>query len=121
LGAATGQLIRYQVTADTEGCLTVLNFRAEGKVEMSRPQNPQTSHRIVPGQAAKLITALVPPPGKEHTAIWRRRPSRLSADAWHERLGAAGERGQVLVLAESDGAEDWTAVGVPVVQCGGNR
>jgi hypothetical protein len=119
--AVTGQLIRYEVTADTEGYLTVLNFGVEGKVEMFLPQDPRTSHRVVPGQAAKLITALAPPVGKEFTAaIWTRRPSRLSADEWQERLEVV-ERGQVLVLAESDRAEDWTAVVVPVVQRAGDR
>jgi hypothetical protein len=114
--ATTGELIRYEVTADAEGYLTVLNFGAEGNVEVFLPQDPQTSHRLVPGQAAKLITALAPPVGKEHTAvIWTRQPSRLSGDEWQERLGA-GERGQVLVLAEGDSAADWTAVVVPVLQ-----
>jgi hypothetical protein len=120
--AATGQLIRYEVTADTEGHLTVLNFGAEGKVEMFLPQDSRTSHRVVPGQAAKLITALALPVGKEFTAaIWTRQPNRLSGEEWHERLAAAGERGQVLVLAESDSDEDWTAVVVPVVQRAGER
>jgi hypothetical protein len=120
--AATGQLICYEVTADTEGYLTVLNFGAERKVELFLPQDPRTSHRVVPGQPAKLITALAAPVGKEHTAaIWTRQPARLSAEEWHERLAAAGERGQVLVLAESDLAEDWTAVVVPVVQRAGDR
>jgi hypothetical protein len=115
--AATGQLIRYEVTADTEGYLTVLNFGADGKVEMFLPKDPRTSHRVMPGQAAKLITALAPPVGKDYTAvIWTRQPSRLSGDEWQERIGAAGERGQVMVLVESDDAEDWTAVVVPVLQ-----
>jgi hypothetical protein len=99
----------------------VLNFGAEGKVELFLPQDPQTSYRILPGQSAKLITALAAPVGKEHTAvIWTRQPARLSGEQWQERLRAS-ERGQVMVLAEGDGAEDWTAVVVPVVQRGGNR
>jgi hypothetical protein len=113
----TGHLIRYEVTADTVGYLTVLNLGAEGKVEMFLPQDPNTNYRIVPGQAAKLITALAPPVGKEHTAvIWTRQPARLSGEQWQQRLRAAGERGQVMVLAESGDAEDWTAVVVPVLQ-----
>lgn len=109
--AVTGNLIRYEVTADTDGYLTVLNFGAEGKVELFLPQDSQASHRIVAGQSAKLITALAPPVGKEHTAvIWTRQPSRLSADEWHERIKAS-ERGQVPVMVE-----DWTAVVVPVLQ-----
>src|SRR5262245_32518187 len=114
--AVTGQLLRYEVTADAEGYLTVLNFGAEGKVETFLPQGQQTGRRLVPGQPAKLITALAPPAGKEHVAvIWTRQPSRLGAMGWHQRLEAA-ERGQVLGLAEGESAEDWTAVVVPVVQ-----
>jgi serine/threonine protein kinase len=114
--ATTGQLIRYEVTADAEGYLTVLNFGAEGKVEMFLPQKEQKSPRLVPGQVAKLTTALAPPVGKEHTAvIWTRQPGRLSAGEWNERIKAV-ERGQVFVLADVDCAEDWTAVAVPVVQ-----
>jgi hypothetical protein len=113
---ATGQLIRYEVTADAEGYLTVLNWGAEGKLEMFLPQEEQTSHRLVPGQVTKLITALAPPVGKELTVvIWTRQPARLSAGEWHERIKSV-ERGQVLVLADGDRAEDWTAVVVPVVQ-----
>lgn len=120
--ATTAHLIRYEVTVDTEGYLTVLNFRAEGKVERFLPQDPQTAHRLVPGQAAKLITALAPPVGREHTAvIWTRQPARRSTQEWHERIGAAGERGQVLVLAENDSTEEWTAVVITVVQHAGNR
>jgi hypothetical protein len=113
---ATGQLIRYEVTADTEGYLTVLNWGAEGKLEIFLPQKEHTSHRLVPGHVTKLITALAPPVGKEHTVvIWTGRPALLSAEEWHERIKAV-ERGQVLVLADGDRAEDWTAVVVPVVQ-----
>jgi hypothetical protein len=120
--AAMGQLIRYEVTADAEGYLTVLNFGAAGKVETFLPSDPRTSHPVVPGQTTKLITALAPPPGVEHTAVmWTRRPARLSGDQWQERIKAAGQRGQVMVLAEVESAEDWTAVVVPIVQRAGDR
>jgi tetratricopeptide (TPR) repeat protein len=77
--------------------LTVLSFGAEGKWEMFLQQDTRGSHRVVPGQAAKLITALAPPVGKEFTAVTRaRQESRLSADEWHVWLGAA--HGQALEI-----------------------
>ena len=115
--AETGQAIRYEVTVDTEGYLTVLNFGVEAKVEVFLPRDPRLSRRIVPGRAEKLITALAPPVGKEYMAvIWTRQPSQLNGDEWHGTIGAAGERGQVLVLSDGESIEDWTAVVLPVVQ-----
>jgi serine/threonine protein kinase len=120
--AATGHLIRYEVRTDTEGYLTVLNFGAEGKVEMFLSVDGQTSERIVPGETKKRTTALAPPVGKEYTAvIWTRQPTQLSGEEWHERIKGAGERGQVPVQAEIARADDWTAVVVPVVQRAGIR
>ena len=93
--AATGQAIRYEVRADREGYLTVLNFGAQANVEVFLPQDPRLSRRVVPGRAETLVTALAPPAGKEFTAvIWTRQPSQLNGDEWQERIGAAGRAGK---------------------------
>jgi hypothetical protein len=127
--AHTGDLVRFEVTADADGCLTVLNLGSSGNLTVLFPNPLARENRIQAGQIQRLTVKLTPPAGTDRAAfVWTRRPNALTPGEWRARIESGmvavvppGEstRGMDFVLHEA-GAEDadaWTAAVVAVSHC----
>ncbi len=115
----TGALVRLEVTADTDGYLTVLNLGSSGDLHVLFPNPAVRDNRLQAGRAQRLTVKLTPPAGVDRAAvIWTRQPSGLSPADWRERLEAgeavaaktrAATRGMDFVLHEAQISAEWTA------------
>jgi serine/threonine protein kinase len=122
----TGNLVRFDVTADADGYLTVLNLGSSGKLTVLYPNPLVWENRIRRGQPQRLTVKLTPPPGTDRAAvIWTRQPRALTPAEWRERIEAGqmavvapqeATRGMDYVLheAQEHAAEAWRAVVVAV-------
>jgi serine/threonine protein kinase len=121
--ARTGQLLRYETSADTDGHLTVLGLDSSGDLTVLLPNERARDTELPVGKTQRLTVEVTPPRGTDHTAvIWTRVPWALPAEKWRQWIttGRLGElsRGQAFVLQEvGDRAGGWTAVVVTVMHC----
>jgi predicted Ser/Thr protein kinase len=119
--ARTGQLLRYEASADTAGHLTILGLDSSGELTVLLPNERGRDTSLPVGKTRRLTVEVTPPPGTDHTAVvWTRVPWTLPAEEWRRWIvtGRLGEpsRGQAFVLQEvGDRAGDWVAVVVTVV------
>jgi serine/threonine protein kinase len=119
----TGDLLRLETTADTDGYLTVLNLGSSGALTVLFPNPQAPDNRARAGVAQRLTVRLTPPAGTDRAAvIWTRQPGGLTPTAWQHRLegsppslttldDAVATRGMEFVLHEAEvhPGEDWTA------------
>jgi serine/threonine protein kinase len=122
----TGNLLRFEITADADGYLTVLNLGSSGVLKVIFPNPLARDNRIRAGQAHRLTVKLTPPPGIDRAAvIWTRHPNLLTPAEWVSRIEAGqptvvpptiATRGMDFVLHEAEGhaVEGWTAAVVTV-------
>jgi hypothetical protein len=117
----TGDLVRLEVRADTEGYLTLLNLGSSGQLKVVFPNPLARDTRIRSGQSHRLTVKLAPPAGMDRAVvIWTRQLSALTPAEWRSRI-EAGEavspapavstRDLDFVLHEASGesGEDWGA------------
>jgi hypothetical protein len=119
--AQTGQLVRYEASADRDGHLTILGLDSSGEVTLLLPNARARDTALSVGKTQRLTVEVTPPPGTDHTAvIWTRVPWTLPPEEWRRGI-ATGRlreptRGQAFVMQEvGDRAGDWAAVVVTVV------
>jgi hypothetical protein len=85
----TGDLLRFEVTADADGYLTVLNLGSSGELTVLFPNPLARENRVRAGQAHRLTVKLTPPAGSDRAAfIWTRHPSTLTLAGWRDRIAA---------------------------------
>jgi hypothetical protein len=117
----TGDLVRIEARADTDGYLTVLNLGSSGQLKVVLPNPLAPENRIRAGQPHRLTVKLTPPAGTDRAVIiWTRHPNTLPLAEWRSRIEAGdvaalpptlATRGMDFVLHEATvQAEDaWTA------------
>jgi serine/threonine protein kinase len=116
-----GEVLRLEVTTDTDGHLTVLNFSDAGALDVLVPGPLSQDDALRGGQTQRLTVRLTPPGPDQLALIWTPRPNRFSPRQWGERIAAGrldeAERGVEFLLHESDVTSgDWTAVVLTVAQ-----
>jgi serine/threonine protein kinase len=122
----TGDLLRFEVTADADGYFTVLNLSSCGELKVLFPNPLARENRVRAGQAHRLTVKLTPPAGSDRAVfIWTRRSSALTPTGWRDRI-AAGQmtavppqestRGMDFVLHEATEQQEdpWAASVVTV-------
>jgi hypothetical protein len=122
----TGDLVRFEVVADADGYLTVLNLGSSGHLKVVFPNPLAPDNRVRAGQAQRLTVKLTPPAGIDRAAIiWTRRPGALTPAEWRSRIEAGqpatlppeeSTRGMDFVLHEAgeQPGDAWTAAVVAV-------
>jgi serine/threonine protein kinase len=122
----TGDLVRFDVTVDADGYLTVLNLGSSGELKVVFPNPLVRDNRIRVGQTQRLTVKLTPPPGTDRAAVvWTRQPSALTPAEWRGRIEAGlvaavppqeSTRGMDFVLheAKEHTGDEWTAMVVTV-------
>jgi hypothetical protein len=118
--------VRFEVTADQDGYLTVLNLGSSGQLTVLFPNPMVRENRIQAEKPQRLTVKLTPPAGTDRAAvIWTREPRVLTPAAWRERIEAGqmaaiapreATRGMDFVLheAQEQAGEAWTAAVVAV-------
>src|SRR5262249_23289736 len=122
----TGDLLQIEVSADTDGYLTVLNLGSSGDVQVLLPNPLARDSRVRAGVPQRLTVKLTPPAGVDRAAvIWTRQPSALTPAEGRGRIehGEAvaapprlATRGMDFVLHEAQvqPQADWTAAVVAI-------
>jgi serine/threonine protein kinase len=117
----TGDLVRFDVTADADGYLTVLNLSSSGELKVLLPSPRARDNRLQAGRGQRLTVTLTPPAGTDRAAfIWTRSPNTLTPAEWREQIEAGqaaalpatrATRGMDVVLheAEEQAGDQWTA------------
>ena len=123
----TGDWVRFEAKADTDGYLTVLSFSASGEKVQLFPNPPEADNRIPANQPQKVTIQLTAPAGTDQAVfLWTRQKESFTVEAWRKRVEAAGgvtvspgesSRGMQSLLHEvgDEPPDAWTAQVVTIV------
>jgi serine/threonine protein kinase len=123
----TGDWVRFEAKADTDGYLTVLSFSASGEKVQLFPSSPDADNRMPANQPQKVTIQLTAPAGTDQAVfLWTRHKESSTVEAWRKRIEAAGgvtvspgesSRGMQLLLHEvgEEPPDAWTAQVVTIV------
>jgi hypothetical protein len=91
LPAMTGDLVKVEAQANTDGYLTILDLESSGELDVGLPCPTEPHTYFQAGQRCSMVFRLTPPVGTERIVIyWSAKPIQRTALQWRQWIERTG-------------------------------